>query len=93
MILPSNKTSVLVRRSKFGLALVLKTSKQSGSLKIGFRMDPEDRLKMIAKRIERLHRVYHTCPLYGVEHAMQSRVRRQQWKGARGRGGCESVGE
>lgn len=78
LILPSIKTSVLVRRSKFGLALVLKTSKQSGSLKIGFRMDPEDRLKMVAKRIERLHRVYHTCPLYGVEHAMQSRVRWQQ---------------
>ncbi|EGD78614.1 hypothetical protein PTSG_01591 [Salpingoeca rosetta] len=57
---------IAIRNSKFGKALVVKTAKAARSLTIGFRIDPADRLQRVAQKMERLHRVYHASPIYGV---------------------------
>lgn len=68
---------VQIRKSKFGLVLVLRSSKQAGSLKVGFRLDPEDRLRKTARKIEHLHRRFHAAPIFGVDYALQDKVLRQ----------------
>lgn len=60
-----------LRRTKFGLVVVLRCTKQAGSLKVGFLVEPEDRLRAVAKRIEKLHAAYHAAPIYGVDVAVQ----------------------
>eukprot|EP00761_Pharyngomonas_kirbyi_P013091 gb/GECH01013118.1/.p1 GENE.gb/GECH01013118.1/~~gb/GECH01013118.1/.p1 ORF type:complete len:343 (+),score=62.42 gb/GECH01013118.1/:1-1029(+) len=63
--------SVLVRDSKFGLALVVETSPNSGSYILGFKIDPEDRLEQIHTEISRLHRLFTTNPIFGVEYSVE----------------------
>ncbi len=72
---PLPQHEVQLRRSKYGLVMVLRSSKQAGGLKVGFRIDPEDRLRKVAKRIERIHRAWHSHPLYGVDFTLEDRVR------------------
>ncbi|XP_041478439.1 Bardet-Biedl syndrome 5 protein homolog [Lytechinus variegatus] len=59
--------TVKIRDSKFGLALVVETSVQSGGYVLGFRLDPAEKLQEIVKEIQSLHRVYSTNPILGVE--------------------------
>ncbi|XP_072042114.1 BBSome complex member BBS5-like [Amphiura filiformis] len=59
--------SVKIRDSKFGLALVLETSAQSGSYVLGFRIDPAEKLQEVCKEIQSLHRVYSSSPIFGIE--------------------------
>jgi len=59
--------SVKLRDSKFGLALVIETSTQSGAYVLGFRIDPNERLKEVVKEIQSLHKVYSNYPIFGVE--------------------------
>lgn len=59
--------SVKVRDSKFGMALVLETSNQSGGYVLGFRIDPMEKLQETVKEIQSLHRVYSASPILGVE--------------------------
>ncbi|XP_046569797.1 Bardet-Biedl syndrome 5 protein homolog [Haliotis rubra] len=59
--------TVKIRDSKFGLALVVETSTMSGGYVLGFRIDPVEKLKDTAKEIQNLHRVYSSCPIFGVE--------------------------
>ncbi|RUS90497.1 hypothetical protein EGW08_001765 [Elysia chlorotica] len=58
---------VKVRDSKFGIALVVETSAMSGGYVLGFRIDPLEKLQATAKMIQNLHKVYSTCPIFGVE--------------------------
>lgn len=60
--------SVKLRDSKFGLALVIETSSQSGAYVLGFRIDPNERLKEVVKEIQSLHKVYSNYPIFGVEY-------------------------
>lgn len=55
--------SIKIRDSKFGTALVI----TSGSYVLGFRIDPEDKLKNIFRELASLHSVYTKDPIYGVE--------------------------
>lgn len=59
--------SVKIRDSKFGLALVLETSQQSGGYVLGFRVDPGEKLQEAAKEIQSLQKVYSASPIFGVE--------------------------
>ncbi|CAH3147692.1 unnamed protein product [Pocillopora meandrina] len=59
--------SVKIRDSKFGLALVLETSQQSGGYVLGFRIDPGEKLQEAAKEIQSLQKVYSASPIFGVE--------------------------
>ncbi|GFR91599.1 Bardet-Biedl syndrome 5 protein homolog [Elysia marginata] len=39
----------------------------SGGYVLGFRIDPLEKLQATAKMIQNLHKVYSTCPIFGVE--------------------------
>ncbi len=47
---------------------------QSGGYVLGFRIDPVEKLKDTAKEIQNLHRVYSSCPIFGVEFEADSKV-------------------
>ncbi|XP_013400107.1 Bardet-Biedl syndrome 5 protein homolog isoform X2 [Lingula anatina] len=65
--------SVKVRDSKFGLALVVESSQQSGGYVLGFRIDPTEKLQETAKEIQSLHKVYSACPIYGIEFEVEDK--------------------
>ncbi|KAK5974995.1 hypothetical protein GCK32_002894, partial [Trichostrongylus colubriformis] len=58
--------SCRIRESKFGLALVIETTTQSGEYVLGFRLDPAERLQQVCKAIQALHKASNTRPIYGV---------------------------
>ncbi|KRX13314.1 Bardet-Biedl syndrome 5 protein [Trichinella nelsoni] len=59
--------SCRIKNSKFGLALVIETSVQSGSNIFGFRIDPQDRLEEVCRQIISLHSMFQVNPVFGVE--------------------------
>ncbi|XP_022080045.1 Bardet-Biedl syndrome 5 protein homolog [Acanthaster planci] len=65
--------SVKIRDSKFGVALVLESSVQSGNYVLGFRIDPLEKLHEVVKEIQSLHRVYSASPIFGVEFETEDR--------------------
>jgi Bardet-Biedl syndrome 5 protein len=65
--------SVRLRDSKFGPALVLETTPQSGSYVLGFRIDPLERLKHVFQEISNLHEIYTRKPIFGVEHTIEEK--------------------
>jgi Bardet-Biedl syndrome 5 protein len=48
---------------------------QSGGYVLGFRIDPVEKLQQVHKEIQSLHKVYSTCPVFGVEFEEDERVR------------------
>ncbi|MCP9258772.1 Bardet-Biedl syndrome 5-like protein [Dirofilaria immitis] len=56
-----------IRHSRFGLALVIGTSVINKEYVLGFRIDPEERLKDIYKTISALQNAYATKPIFGVQ--------------------------
>jgi len=59
--------SIEVRNSKFGQALVIETSLQSGGYILGFRIDQPDKLELINNQISKLRKVFSANPNFGVE--------------------------
>ncbi|XP_012561842.2 Bardet-Biedl syndrome 5 protein homolog isoform X1 [Hydra vulgaris] len=59
--------SIKIRDSKFGLALVLETSQQSGNYVLGFRLDPPEKLQETVKEIQNLFKVFSSWPIFGIE--------------------------
>lgn len=66
---------IQVRDSKFGPALVIIVSEQSGGYLLGFRIDPEDRLGAVYKELISLHSVYSQNPIFGVEYSLKDQVK------------------
>ncbi|XP_048756456.1 Bardet-Biedl syndrome 5 protein homolog [Ostrea edulis] len=66
--------TVKIRDSKFGLALVVESSQQSGGYVLGFRIDPTEKLHDVVKEIQSLHRVYSACPIFGVEFESEEKI-------------------
>ncbi|XP_026475570.1 Bardet-Biedl syndrome 5 protein homolog [Ctenocephalides felis] len=66
--------TIQVRDSKFGPALVIIVSEQSGGYLLGFRIDPEDRLGAVYKELISLHSVYSQNPIFGVEYSLKDQV-------------------
>ena len=48
---------VKIRDSKFGVAMVMECSEQSGGFVLGFRVDPFDKLKELVQEIHSLYQV------------------------------------
>ncbi|KAL7031991.1 hypothetical protein ACKWTF_007191 [Chironomus riparius] len=59
-------TSVRMRESKYGLALVIQTASTAGNYVLGFRIDPSERLHDVYKEILSLYTVYSETPIFGV---------------------------
>ncbi|KAI1721256.1 bardet-Biedl syndrome 5 protein [Ditylenchus destructor] len=59
--------SCRVRDSRFGHALVIETSLQSGEYILGFRIDPEERLETVCRAIQALHSAFQKSPTFGVQ--------------------------
>ncbi|KRX36009.1 Bardet-Biedl syndrome 5 protein [Trichinella murrelli] len=66
--------SCRIKNSKFGLALVIETSVQSGSNIFGFRIDPQDRLEEVCRQIISLHSMFQVNPVFGVEVVRSQRI-------------------
>lgn len=64
-------SSIKIRESKFGLALVLESSETSGGYVLGFRIDPPDRLQKVYNALSNLFNVHKKKPDYGVEKLLQ----------------------
>lgn len=65
--------SIRIRDSKFGKALVIKSSERSGSFILGFKVDPEEKLLTLYKELTSLHTVFINNPIYGVEYKWSSK--------------------
>ncbi|KAG8000680.1 Bardet-Biedl syndrome 5 protein-like protein [Nibea albiflora] len=65
--------SIRIRDSKFGLALVIESSRQSGGYVLGFKIDPVDKLQDALKEINSLHKVYSANPIFGVDYEMEEK--------------------
>ncbi|XP_026332343.1 Bardet-Biedl syndrome 5 protein homolog [Hyposmocoma kahamanoa] len=59
--------SISMRDSKFGEALVLVVRPTSGGYVLGFRADPQERLKHLHNELTALHQAYNEKPIFGVE--------------------------
>ncbi|KPP68433.1 Bardet-Biedl syndrome 5 protein-like, partial [Scleropages formosus] len=69
----SPKRSIRIRDSKFGLALVIESSQQTGGYVLGFKIDPMDKLQSTVKEINSLHKVYSANPNFGVDYEMEEK--------------------
>lgn len=65
--------SARVRSSKFGPALVVETSVSSGGYILGFRVDPEERLRELFNELRSLHQVFSINPIFGVEYEIEEK--------------------
>ncbi|KAB1279420.1 Bardet-Biedl syndrome 5 protein-like protein [Camelus dromedarius] len=71
--LSSDQRSIKIRDSKFGLALVIESSQQSGGYVLGFKIDPVEKLQESVKEINSLHKVYSASPIFGVDYEMEEK--------------------
>ncbi|CAG9532558.1 unnamed protein product [Cercopithifilaria johnstoni] len=60
-----------IRNSRFGLILVIGISAVNKEYVLGFRTDPEERLKNICKTICALQKTYMTKPIFGVQYVRE----------------------
>uniref|UniRef100_A0A2K6W789 BBSome complex member BBS5 PH domain-containing protein n=2 Tax=Onchocerca TaxID=6281 RepID=A0A2K6W789_ONCVO len=60
-----------IRHSRFGLVLVIGTSVVNKEHVLGFRIDPEERLKNIHRTICALQKAYVTKPIFGVQYVRE----------------------
>ena len=65
--------SIELRKSKYGLALVITCRERGGGYILGFRIDPQERLVSIYKEVLSLHVVYTKAPIYGVSYEKKLR--------------------
>jgi len=66
-------TSIVLRTSKFGNALVMQTSSFSGNYTLGFRIDPQSLLKTVYQEMMTLFNVFSKKPNFGVVYTPKSR--------------------
>ncbi|KAK4471376.1 hypothetical protein MN116_004810 [Schistosoma mekongi] len=57
---------VATRKSKFGEALVVQTTRKAGSYLLGFRIDPLERLHNTVKQLGSLYNIYMKNPNFGI---------------------------
>jgi len=65
-------STVKVRDSKFGTALVIESSWRSGGYVLGFRIDPEDKVRTVAKEITKKIHLFMKSPVFGVQFSVES---------------------
>lgn len=47
---------------------MIHSTELSGNFVLGFRIDPEEKLKILYKELTSLHEVYSNNPIYGIEY-------------------------
>jgi Bardet-Biedl syndrome 5 protein len=67
-------SSITIRNSKFGKALVVETFKRAGGYILGFRLDPESALKEVEKELTALYTIYSSVPIFGIEHTIEQAI-------------------
>lgn len=72
MLNSTSKSTVKVRDSKFGTALVIESSWRSGGYVLGFRIDPEDKVRTVAKEITKKIHLFMKSPVFGVQFSVES---------------------
>eukprot|EP00238_Polyblepharides_amylifera_P011864 CAMPEP_0196591254 /NCGR_PEP_ID=MMETSP1081-20130531/68981_1 /TAXON_ID=36882 /ORGANISM="Pyramimonas amylifera, Strain CCMP720" /LENGTH=309 /DNA_ID=CAMNT_0041914559 /DNA_START=246 /DNA_END=1175 /DNA_ORIENTATION=+ len=65
--------SIRIRDSKFGPALVIETTQRSGGYILGFRVDPQEKMRDIFKEINSLWQVFSVNPIFGVDFTMEDK--------------------
>ncbi|KAL1516183.1 hypothetical protein ABEB36_000102 [Hypothenemus hampei] len=60
--------SIRLRDSKFGKALVIKSTERSGNFILGFKVDPEEKLTILHKELTSLQTVFLSNPIFGVDY-------------------------
>nr|XP_018909164.1 PREDICTED: Bardet-Biedl syndrome 5 protein homolog isoform X1 [Bemisia tabaci] len=64
--------SIKIRDSKFGPALVVESSINSGGYILGFHIDPSEKLHKIAHELAQLHKIHSKNPELGVHFVLQN---------------------
>ncbi|BES93493.1 bardet-Biedl syndrome 5 protein [Nesidiocoris tenuis] len=62
-------SSVKIRESRFGPALVVESKPGSGGYVLGFRIDPPNKLSTVTKEIVSMCEIFAANPEYGVEYS------------------------
>jgi Bardet-Biedl syndrome 5 protein len=65
--------ALTIRKSKFGMALVIETRQEAGGYLLGFRVDPSERLQEIYQAITSLYRVFATKPNFGIRFEVEEK--------------------
>ncbi|GAB5367489.1 hypothetical protein AAMO2058_001234700 [Amorphochlora amoebiformis] len=65
-------TAMVIRKSKFGNALVMQTTTSSGNYTLGFRIDPFKLLEVVHQEMSTLFEVYSKKPNFGVKYKKSS---------------------
>ncbi|CAG9766845.1 unnamed protein product [Ceutorhynchus assimilis] len=72
--------SIRIRDSKFGKALVIKSTERSGNFILGFKVDSEDKLTTLYKELTSLHTVFLNNPIFGVEYKLNTKINEVEHK-------------
>lgn len=70
--------SIKLRDSKFGFALVVESSWRSGGYVLGFRIDPVEKIRKVAKDIQTQHQLFMASPSFGVQFSLEPNEKNQQ---------------
>lgn len=65
---------IKIRESKFGLALVIESTLNSGGYVLGFRIDPLERLYKITEELQNLYKIHLEHPELGVYYCVSTLV-------------------
>lgn len=65
--------TIRVRKSKFGMALVIETLSKTGGYVLGFRIDPESKLEAVMKEVSALFEVYSANPIFGLNFSLNEK--------------------
>lgn len=70
--------TIVIRDSKFGQALVITTSDESGGFVLGFRLDTEENMNKLYKELYAVYTTSINHPIYGVEYQISAMSSEQQ---------------
>lgn len=68
---PRQITSLALRESKYGTALVVKTSTRAGSYTLGFQLEPAEDMQKLLQELQSVWQIYSDKPSYGVDVALR----------------------
>ncbi|KAK9889256.1 hypothetical protein WA026_004533 [Henosepilachna vigintioctopunctata] len=70
--------SIIIRDSKFGQALVITSTEESGGYVLGFRLESDEALSVLYKELTAIYTTSLTKPILGVEYNLSALCNEQQ---------------
>ncbi|CAH1402145.1 unnamed protein product [Nezara viridula] len=67
-------SSVKIRDSRFGPALVVESKPGSGAYVLGFKIDPVSKLQQVAKELSSMLEIHSANPEFGVEYSLSDQA-------------------